>query len=49
VDKCLSAPEGLRFDIFDAISDNRWRWRETAHATEVLGWKAQGSSDNFDL
>jgi nucleoside-diphosphate-sugar epimerase len=49
VDRCLSAPEGLRFDIFDAISDNQHRWRETAHATEVLGWKPQSSSDNFDL
>jgi len=48
VDKCLSAPESIRFDIFDAISDNSRRWRDTNHAKEVLGWKPVGSSDNFD-
>lgn len=49
IDKCLSAPDDLRFDIFDAISENKWRWRETAHAKEVLGWEPTGSSDIFDL
>jgi nucleoside-diphosphate-sugar epimerase len=48
VDKCLSAPESIRFDIFDAISDNSRRWRDTTHAKDVLGWKPTGSSDNFD-
>ncbi len=48
VDKCLSAPESVRFDIFDAISDNSRRWRDTNHAKEVIGWKPTGSSDNFD-
>jgi NAD+ dependent glucose-6-phosphate dehydrogenase len=48
VDKCLSAPDSIRFDIFDAISDNSRRWRDTNHAKEVIGWKPTGSSDNFD-
>ena len=39
IDKCLSAPDSLKFDIFDALSDNRWRWRDTTHSQEVLGWK----------
>lgn len=49
IDKCLSAPDSLRFDIFDAISDNRWRWRDTTHAENVLGWKAEGSSDGLTM
>ena len=49
IDRCLDAPDSLRHDIFDAISDNRWRWRDTTHAQEVLGWQPQGSSDNFKL
>ncbi len=49
IDKCLGAPESLRFDIFDAISNNRWKWRDTSHATEVLGWTPEGSSDDFTL
>ncbi len=48
VDKCLSAPEAIRFDIFDAISNNSRRWRDTDHAKEVIGWRPTGSSDNFD-
>jgi nucleoside-diphosphate-sugar epimerase len=48
VDKCLGAPQTIRFDIFDAISDNSRRWRDTGHAKDVIGWKPTGSSDNFD-
>ena len=48
IDKCLSAPMSLKFDIFDAISDNSTRWRDTSHAKEVIGWRPTGSSDRFD-
>lgn len=48
IDRCLSAPESLKFDIFDAISENSTRWRDTSHAKEVLGWKPTGSSDRFN-
>ncbi len=49
VEKCLDAPKSLRYDIFDAISNNRWRWRDIEHAREVLGWEPQDSADDFDL
>ena len=49
IDKCLGAPESLRYDTFDALSNNRWRWRDTTHAQEVLGWKPTGSADDFTL
>lgn len=48
VDKCLSAPDTIRFDIFDAISENSRRWRDTGHAKDVIGWRPTGSSDRFD-
>jgi nucleoside-diphosphate-sugar epimerase len=48
IDKCLSAPLSLKYDIFDAISENRYRWRDTGHAKKVIGWQPTGSSDNFD-
>ncbi|HEX5689828.1 MAG TPA: NAD(P)-dependent oxidoreductase [Roseiflexaceae bacterium] len=48
IDKCLSAPRSIRFDIFDAISDNSRRWRDTDHAKDVIGWQPTGSSDRFD-
>jgi nucleoside-diphosphate-sugar epimerase len=48
VDCCLSAPESLRYEIFDAISENRVRWRDTTPAKELLGWRPTGTSDVFD-
>jgi len=48
IDKCLSAPTTIKFDIFDAISENSRRWRDTTHAKTVLGWNPTGSSNNFN-
>jgi len=48
IDRCLSAPAGIRFEIFDAISDNWPRWRDTSPAKRLLGWRPTGSSDRFD-
>lgn len=49
IDKCLSVPESLKFDIFNAISENKYRWRSTEHTKVVLGWKPTGSADKFPL
>jgi len=48
IDRCLSAPPEVRFGIFDAISENSMRWRDTSPAKEILGWRPTGSSDRFD-
>ncbi len=48
IDKCIDAPLALRFDIFDAISENKYRWRDISHAKEVLGWKPTGSADKWN-
>jgi NAD+ dependent glucose-6-phosphate dehydrogenase len=48
IDRCLSAPPSVRFGIFDAISENSTRWRDTSPAKKVLGWRPTGSSDRFD-
>lgn len=47
IDKCLSAPDSLTFDIFNAISENKYRWRSTQHTKDVLGWKPTGTADNL--
>jgi len=49
IDKCLSAPESLKYDIFNAISENKYRWRSTEHTKSVLGWRPTGRSDDFPL
>lgn len=48
IDRCLSAPLSLKFGIFDAISENSTRWRDTSHAKDILGWRPTGTSDQFD-
>jgi len=48
IDRCLAAPPSVKFGIFDAISENSLRWRDTTPAKEVLGWRPTGSSDRFD-
>jgi uronate dehydrogenase len=45
IDKCLSAPAELKFDIFNAISENKYKWRSTEHTKEVLGWRPTGSAE----
>jgi nucleoside-diphosphate-sugar epimerase len=48
IDRCLGAPASMRYEIFDAISDNWPRWRDTSPAKRRLGWRPIGSSDRFD-
>ena len=47
IDLCLSAPESLRYDIFDLVSNNKWAMRDTRHAQEVLGYNPKDSSDDY--
>jgi nucleoside-diphosphate-sugar epimerase len=44
IDKCLSAPADLKYEIFFGISENAWRWRDTARTKQVLGWRPTGDS-----
>ncbi len=46
VERCIDAPEAVRYDIFEAMSDNRWRWRDITQAQRVLGYEPKGSADS---
>ena len=43
---CIDAPDDLRFDIFFAVSNNRWNYRDLSHPKEVLGWEPEDSADD---
>ena len=47
VKHALEAPEEVKFDIFFVISNNRWGYRDMAHAKEVLGFEPEDSADDF--
>jgi len=43
--KCIEAPESVRFDIFYAISNNRWNYRDVSHSKEIIGYVPEDSAD----
>jgi len=47
VDKCIRAPNSLRFDTFYAVSNNRYNYRDMTHAREVLGFEAQDNAERY--
>ena len=49
VDKCLQAPPSLKFDIFRATSNNKYRWIDIEHTKDVLGWEPRDSADDYEI
>jgi NAD+ dependent glucose-6-phosphate dehydrogenase len=47
VERCITAPEDLRFDIFYGLSANRWRWVDIEHARQVVGYESQDHGEDF--
>lgn len=45
VDKCVWASEELKFDIFYGVSDNPYRWKDIAHARDVVGFVPQDRAE----
>jgi len=45
-DKCISGPDSIDFDVFNAISENKYRWRSTDRTKEVLGWQPTGCAED---
>jgi nucleoside-diphosphate-sugar epimerase len=39
VERAIEAPPTVRFDVFYAVSDNRWSYRDIEHARTVLGFE----------
>jgi uronate dehydrogenase len=47
IERCVEAPETLKFDIFYSVSNNKWSYRDMEHAREMLGFTPQDSADVF--
>lgn len=47
IERCLEAPESLRFDIFYAVSNNEWSYRDMDHARDILGFVPLDSAESF--
>ncbi|MBI4634773.1 MAG: NAD(P)-dependent oxidoreductase [Candidatus Rokubacteria bacterium] len=47
VERCVAAPERVRFDIFYAVSDNRWSYRDLEHARAVVGFEPEDRAEDY--
>jgi len=47
VEKCVEAPDSLRFDIFNGTSDNKWTYRDLDHAKQVVGYAPEDNAEAF--
>ena len=47
VERCIAAPESVRFDIFYVVSNNKWSYRDLKHARKVIGFKPQDSAEEY--
>ncbi|MEP7358514.1 MAG: NAD(P)-dependent oxidoreductase, partial [Anaerolineales bacterium] len=47
IERCLSAPAALRFDIFFGQSANRYNLVDIQHARDVLGYLPQDRAEDY--
>ena len=47
VERCIEAPASLKFDIFYAVSANRWGIRDLSHARRQVGYEPLDSAESF--
>lgn len=45
VEKCIDAPDDLRFDTFFVVSDNKWSYRDISHSQQVVGYQPQDTAE----
>ncbi|MBD3322229.1 MAG: hypothetical protein GF350_14110 [Chitinivibrionales bacterium] len=46
--RCITAPPDLKFDIFYAVSSNRYCWVDIEHPEQVLDYRPTRSVQEFD-
>ena len=46
IERCVTAPADLKFDIFFVLSDNKWGYRDLAHARAVVGFVPQDAAED---
>ena len=47
VERCLAAPQDLRFAIFFGVSDNRWRIWDISNSGEAIGYAPQDNAESW--
>lgn len=47
IESCIEAPDDLKFDIFYAVSNNKYNYRDMTHARAVLGFEPEGHAEDY--
>jgi nucleoside-diphosphate-sugar epimerase len=47
VERCILAPSELRYDIFYAVSVNKWGYRDISHARDEVGFEPQDEAEAY--
>ncbi len=47
VERCIEAPPELRYDIFYALSRNKWSYRDISHARDVIGFEPEDEAEAY--
>ena len=47
VERCIDDPDTLRYDIFYALSNNRWGYRDLEYAREMVGYVPKDSAEDY--
>ena len=46
LERCVEAPEAVRFEIFFCTSRNKWGYRDLEHPRAVLGWEPVDAAED---
>ena len=47
VDRCIAAPEGIKFAIFYGVSNNRWRFWDISNSRDAIGYEPQDDAETW--
>ena len=47
VDRCIEAPDDLRFAIFYGVSNNKWRFWDIANSRKAIGYEPKDSAQGW--
>lgn len=47
IERCITAPDSVRFDIFYVVSDNKWSYRDLDHARAVVGYQPEDRAEDY--
>jgi len=47
VERCITAPSSLKYDLFFVTSDNQWGYRDLSHGRDVVGYAPEDRAEAY--